>query len=130
MSSPSTEFHKIWIEQCAATEGIREHFGLKNALGYLIGEKLFTFVIASEQDPEFAAELPVFVAEIQRLFTAGEIRQYLDHLERTKFLAPREPDLEMDDLDDETEEEPWLKNPVLAAEELLRFSRIRQLLQQ
>jgi hypothetical protein len=130
MSSSSTEFHKIWIEQCAATEDIREHFGLKNALDYLIGEKLFTFVMASEQDPEFAAELPAFVAEIRRLFAAGEISGYLDHLERAKYLAPREPDLEMDDPDDEAEEEPWPENPVRGAEELLRFSRVRQLLQQ
>jgi len=129
MSSASTEFHKIWIKQCAATEDIREHCGLKNALDYLIGEKLFTFLTASEQDTEFAAELPAFVVEIRRLFTAAEIREYLDHLEHTKFLAPREPELEMDDPDDETEEEPWLENPVMGAEELLRFSRIRQLLQ-
>jgi hypothetical protein len=85
--------------------------------------------MAAEQNPEFAAELPTFVAEIRRLFAAEEIRDYLDHLEHTKFLAPPEPDLERDDLDDETEEEPWLENPILGAEELLRFSRIRQLLQ-
>ena len=70
------------------------------------------------------------MAEIRRLFTAGELHEYLDHLERTKFLAPPEPDPETDDLDDETEEEAWLENPVLGAEELLRFSRLRQLLQQ
>ena len=51
MSHSSMEFHKIWIEQCAATEDIREQFGTKNALDYLIGEKLFTFVMASERDP-------------------------------------------------------------------------------
>jgi hypothetical protein len=28
MNDPSIGFHKIWIEQCAATEGIRECFGL------------------------------------------------------------------------------------------------------
>src|ERR1039457_7564366 len=112
MTSSSTEFHKIWIEQCAATENIRERFGLKNALDYLIGEKLFTFVTASEQNPDFAAELPAFVTTIRRLFASGEIREYLDHLERTKYLAPPEPDLEGDDLDDETEEEPGLENPV------------------
>ena len=44
MSNPPTEYHKIWIEQCAATEDIRDRFGAKNALDYLIGEKLFTFV--------------------------------------------------------------------------------------
>src|SRR5688572_8225873 len=58
MSTPLIEFHKIWIEQCAATEDIRQHFGLEHALDYLIGEKLFSFVRASEQHPEFAAELP------------------------------------------------------------------------
>ncbi len=128
MSGPSIEFHKIWIEQCAATEAIRERFGLESALDYLIGEKIFSFVMASERDPDFAAELPAFIAEIRRLFTAEEIRAYLDRLERTKFLAPEEP--EMDDLDDEAEEEPWPDNPVLGAQELLRFSRVRQLLQE
>ena len=129
MSGPCIDSHKIWIEQCAATEDIRQRFGLESALDYLIGEKLFSFVGASEQDPEFAEELPAFVAEIQRLFTAGEIGAYLERLERSKFLAPAEPDLEMDDLDDEVEEEPWPDNPLLGAQELLRVSRVRQLLQ-
>lgn len=129
MSGPCIDSHKIWIEQCAATEDIRQRFGLESALDYLIGEKLFSFVGASEQDPEFAEELPAFVAEIQRLFTAGEIGAYLERLERSKFLAPAEPDLEMDDLDEEAEEEPWPDNPLLGAQELLRVSRVRQLLQ-
>ncbi len=129
MSHSSTEFHKIWIEQCAATEDIREQFGTKDALDYLIGEKLFTFVMAAEQDAEFAAQLPAFVAAIQRLFSAEEIRAYLDRLEQEKFLAPPEPEIEMEDEEKEVEEEPWPANPVLGAQELLRFSRIRQLLQ-
>jgi len=129
MSGPSIEFHKIWIEQCAATEAIRERFGLESALDYLIGEKIFSFVMVAERDPDFAAELPAFIAEIRRLFTAEEIHTYLDRLERTKFLAPGEADWELDDPDDEAEEEPWQDNPVLGAQELLRFSRVRQLLQ-
>jgi hypothetical protein len=127
MTEPSTEYHKIWVEQCAATEDIRERFGLESALDYLIGEKLFSFVAAAEQDPLFAQELPFFVAEIRNLFTAGEIRNYLGHLERTKFLAPPEPDLDRDDLDEE-EEEPLPAHPVIGAQEL-RYSRVRQLLQ-
>ena len=129
MSSPSIEFHKIWIDQCDATEGIRDQFGLENALDYLIGEKLFTFLMASEGDAQFAAEVPAFVAEIRRIFTPAEINAYLDQLERTKYLAPPDPDLEIDDLDDEIEDDPWPENPVMGAEELLRFSRVRQLLQ-
>jgi hypothetical protein len=134
MSSSTTEFHKIWIEQCAATEDIRDHFGLPSALDYLIGEKLFSFLRAAEQDPLFAAEVPNFIREIRRLFAAEVIRDYLDRLEKAKYLAPLDPDLEMDDLNelddpDEDEPEPWLENPVMGAEELLRFARIRQLLQ-
>ena len=44
------------------------------------------------------------------------------------FLAPIEPDLDIDD-DEEIDDEPSHENPVMGAEELLRFSRVRQLLQ-
>ncbi len=99
---------------------------MESALDYLIGEKLFAFVAASEQDPLFAQELPDFVAEIRRLFTPDEIHAYLDRLERTKFLVPPEPDIETDNLGETGE--PWPANPVLGAQELLRYSRVGQLL--
>jgi len=76
---------------------------------------------------EIARRLHIGRTSVRRILR--EIREYLDHLERTKYLAPPELDLEGDDLDDETEEEPGLENPVLGAAELLRFSRVRQLLQ-
>lgn len=126
----SMEYQKIWIEQCAATEDIREQFGSKSALNYLVDEKLFTFLAAAEQDPAFAAELPAFVAEIKRLFTAQELREYLDQLGRSKYFAKAE--CESDDLfdqSDETMEGPWPDHPVLGAQELLRFFRVRELLQ-
>ena len=77
MSSSTTEFHKIWIDQCAATENIRDHFGLHSALDYLIGEKLFSFLRAAEQDPLFAPEVPNFIREIRRLFAAEVIHDIL-----------------------------------------------------
>jgi hypothetical protein len=129
MNSTPTEFHKIWIDQCAATENIREDFGLQNALGYLIGEKLFAFLHAAESDPLFAAETPAFVQEIKQIFSTEEIRDYLNRLEETKYFAPLEPDLPIDDEDDLEEEDPWPDNPVIGAQELLRFFRVRELLQ-
>jgi len=131
MSTAPIQFEKIWIDQCRAAEGILGQFGLQNALDYLIGEKLFNFVQASEQRTEFAAELPLFVVEIRRLFAAEQIRDYLDHLEQNKYLAPREPDLEFDDLEieDADLDDAWLENPLMGAEELLRFCHVRQLLQ-
>ena len=122
----SIAFHTIWIDQCEAAEGIRDRFGLTNALDYLIGEKLFSFVQASEADPEFAAELPAFVAAVRHLFTTEQIHGYLDDLEKRRYLAPRQPD--PDDVPDEDAEEAWLENPIIGAEQLLRFARIRELL--
>jgi hypothetical protein len=81
------------------------------------------------RDPDFGAELPAFIAEIRRLFTAEEIHTYLDRLEHIKFLAPGEPDCQLDDPDEVGKEEPWPDNSVSEAEELLRSSRVRQLLQ-
>lgn len=108
--------------------GIRDEFGLQKALDYLIGEKLFGFVAVAEQSPEFAAELPHLVSEIRKIFSAQEIRSYLDELEHFKFLSPREG-AEDSSLDGEHSEGEILDNPVLGAEEILRFARIKELLQ-
>ena len=37
---PAMWFEKIWIEQCRATWAIKRRFGAKDALDYLVGEKL------------------------------------------------------------------------------------------
>jgi hypothetical protein len=123
MKSNKLEFHNIWIEQCQAAEKVRHEYGLLSALDFLIGEKLFSFVAVSEHRPEFAAELPHFVDGIRRIFTAQQIGCYLDELECTLF-APCEP--EDDSGLDEVE---ILGNPIQGAEEILRFARIRDMLQ-
>jgi len=71
-----------WRESCAATECIRERFGLKNALDYIVGQKLIDFVSGLEWHPDDAVDLPQFIAEVQRLFTEAELRDYLDELRR------------------------------------------------
>jgi hypothetical protein len=65
---PGVRFEKIWIDQCRATKGIKSRFGAKSALDYLIREKLLNFAEAAEQHPEFARELPRFLAAISRIF--------------------------------------------------------------
>jgi hypothetical protein len=94
----------------------------------LIGEKLFSFVAAAERSPEFAAELPHFVDEIRRIFSAQEICGYLDDLERTKFLSPPEPE-DGSDLDDEDFEDVIPGNPIRGAQNILRFARVKEMLQ-
>ena len=74
-------FHKIWIEQCEAAQGIKERYGVKKALGYLIGEKLINFVQEADRDPEFAEELPKFIDEIKAIFQPWEIKEYLEGVE-------------------------------------------------
>jgi hypothetical protein len=70
-------FEKIWIEHCRATRAIKRRFGPRNALDYLIGEKLLAFADAAEDHPEFAAELPRFLSAIYRVFNHYEIAGYV-----------------------------------------------------
>ena len=44
-------FEKIWIEQCRATRAIKRRFGVKDALDYLVGEKLAMFARTGERHP-------------------------------------------------------------------------------
>lgn len=87
MAASGTEFHRRWIEQCEA-QGIKQRFGLSNALEYLVGEKLLHFIEAAEHHAEFAQELPYFVAEIKRVFSLAEVGNYAVHIERTRLLSP------------------------------------------
>ena len=118
-------FHEIWIEQCDAARGIRLEFGAHAALDYLVGEKLVNFVRAASSHPEFAAELPRFVAEIRRIFEPYEIQGYLGTAVTVGRMAPRysdeelRSDPEMDALDDD---------PVQGAEEILAHEQVKEIL--
>jgi hypothetical protein len=61
-------FEKIWVQQCRATKTIKRRFGAKSALDYLIREKLITFADEAERSPEYAKELPRFLAAIWQVF--------------------------------------------------------------
>jgi hypothetical protein len=47
------EFSDIWIEQCGAAREIRDAWGIRKALGYLVGEKLLNYIRASDTDPSW-----------------------------------------------------------------------------
>jgi hypothetical protein len=78
----SSKAHKIWIEQCEATQTIRARFGLKAAFNYIIGEKLINFADAASRHRDFAQELPQFISEVRRMFTPEEIGVQLMRIER------------------------------------------------
>ena len=52
-----------------------------------MGEKLLSFLRASDRDPALAAELPQFVEEIKTVFEPWEIREYLSGVRRLGPLA-------------------------------------------
>lgn len=117
------DFHRVWIEQCEAAIAIKESFGTKKALGYLIGEKLVNFVGASDRHPEFSVELPKFVAEVRGIFQPWEIRAYLDGICRVGALSHVCNDEEFEELRavgaiDE--------DPVRMAEEMILVERVRK----
>jgi hypothetical protein len=75
---------KIWIEQCQAARDIEDEFGVPKALAYLIGEKFLNFLDAAEDDLEFRAELPEFVAEIKTIFEPWQLAEYLETVRETE----------------------------------------------
>lgn len=64
-------------EQSRATKAIRRRFGAKSAVDYLIGETLMMFADAAKDDPEFAKELPRFLAAVWQMFNEYEIAGYI-----------------------------------------------------
>jgi hypothetical protein len=75
-------FQDIWKDQCKAAEGIAARFDTVQALDYLIGEKLDVYANSATTRPEFARELPRFLAEIRRIFSRYDIAAYFEGLER------------------------------------------------
>ena len=113
--------HQIWIEQCEAARTIRERYGLEAAFDYVVGEKLMNFASAAHDHPAFARELPRFVSEVRRMFSADEIRTHLARLEREQT----ERDAENSDPD---EDEVLFETPAMAAERIRQFATIKDLL--
>lgn len=70
-------FHMVWKKQCQAARRVRREFGLKDALDYLVSEKLLHFAEAAEKHPEFAEELPRFQAAVWGVFHPYELAGYL-----------------------------------------------------
>jgi len=119
------DFHEIWIDQCEAARGIREAFGLRKALGYLIGEKFLNFLRTADQDPAFADEIPGFVAEIKDIFDRTAIEAYLDGVQRVGSLGH----VVSDEAHEEMREAGAIhEDPVWWAGEILLIERAKKLL--
>jgi hypothetical protein len=71
--------------------------------------------------PEFARELPRFVAEIRSIFSVEEIRLHLEHLERMD--AQEEEAFSVEDADDDV----TIETPEQRAAQRARFARVKEL---
>jgi hypothetical protein len=87
---------EIRIEQCEAARELESEFGTQRALSYLIGEKFLNFLEAAEDDAEFRAEIPAFVAKIKTIFKQWQLAEFLetarpDRAIRSQHLRRRRP---------------------------------------
>ena len=119
-----TKFYKIWVAQCDARATIRAQYGLSAAFDYIVAEKLVNFVDAAIINPEFARELPTFVAEVRRLFTAEEPQAEMAGYDRRSTAADRERDHDVADPDGD---DPFAEFPA-ATSNPPHFTAIRELL--
>jgi hypothetical protein len=111
--------HKIWIEQCEATQTIKARFGLTAAFDYVVGEKLMNYASAASRHPDFARELPQFVSEVRRMFAPDEIGAHLAQIERV---------LNENDIDVLEEDDPLRESPTAAEDHVRKFLLIKELL--
>ena len=116
------EFHKVWMEQCEAAEDIRLRYGPEAAFDYVVGEKLLNFAEAAASRPEFARELPRFVARVRGLFTPEELQTHIARIEHERMVQEA-LSAEIDEEDD-----PFRESPQAAAERARQFSTIKELL--
>jgi hypothetical protein len=114
------KFQDIWKEQCVAARSVRAQHGILSALDYLIGEKLLIYAETATTRPEFAREMPRFVAEVRKIFSGEEIARYLNHLERMASIE----DQQVRNQDDELFDDP----PDQRAAERARLAQLKELL--
>ena len=111
--------HKIWIEQCEATQTIKARFGLTAAFDYVVGEKLMNYASAASRHPDFARELPQFVSEVRRMFAPDDIGAHLAQIERV---------LDENDIDGLEEHDPLRESLTAGEDRVRKFLLIKELL--
>ena len=118
--------HKVWIAQCEASVAIRVRYGVSSAFDYLVLEKLANFADAATTRPEFARELPAFVAAVRRLFTPEELRGELArHDQKAAAMEVERGDADVDPDDDD---DALAESPEAVAARLAQFATIKELL--
>jgi hypothetical protein len=117
----SGKHQEVWFEQCEAARTIKLRYGCKAAFDYAVGEKLMNFAEAACEHPAFAREIPRFVSEVRRMFSADELRVHLERLEREQS----EWDAGLAELD---ENELLPESPDRAAARVRQFAMIKELL--
>jgi len=68
---------KLWNEQCEAAHRLRGYFGIKTALDYLVGEKLFRFIERAERNPNLAGQLQHYSDAVRMIFNPYELAGYI-----------------------------------------------------
>jgi len=116
------EFHKVWMAQCEAAGDIRLRYGPKAAFDYVVAEKLLIYAEAAARRPEFARELPRFVAGVRSLFTPEELQIHIARIEHERMAR------EALSAEIEEEDDPFRESPEAAAERARQFSTIKELL--
>ena len=92
---------------------------------------MFNFADAATAYPEFARELPRFVARVRGLFTVEEIRAHLDRIEREQqeYYANTNRRDGFDEQDEQLEDDTLsLESTSTAAERARQFAVIAELL--
>lgn len=117
--SASRDAKAIWLDQFVAAGDIKARYGSRAAFDYIVTEKLMNFAEAARTMPDFAREMPAFVAAIRRLIAHEEMLVHLARIERELMATPDE---------NPEDDEALLEDPAAMAERQSRFAALKELL--
>ncbi len=109
----------IWFDQFEAAGEIKTRYGSRAAFDYIVAEKLMNFAEAARTMPDFAREMPAFVAAVRGLFAHEEMLVHLSRIERELTVMPDE---------DPEDDEALREDPAALAVRQCSFASLKELL--
>ena len=109
----------IWSDQFEAAGDIKARYGSGAAFDYIVAEKLMNFAEAARTMPDFAREMPAFVAAVRGFFAHEEMSLHLARIERDLTVMPDE---------DAEDDEALREDPAALAERQCHFAALKELL--
>lgn len=113
-----------WRAQCDAARRIKQDYGSRKALGYLVGEKLLGLMRGTEGDPARASVVSSCVADVRTIFEPAELVEYFLTVKRVGPLGHAATDEQFRLF---ASADAIVENPLSIAKDAIRLGRVKDM---